>query len=89
MNWFTGLASYLILWWLALFLVLPIGVRGQAEEGTVEAGTEPGAPVTSNIAKKALWATVLAAVLFVVLYHIIYGGWLTWERMGQWMGVRD
>lgn len=89
MNWFTGLASYLILWWLALFIVLPIGVRGQAEEDMVEEGTEPGAPVFSNMGRKALWATILAAVMFVALYHIIYGGWLTWERMGQWMGIRD
>ena len=89
MNWFTALASYLILWWLALFLVLPIGVRGQAEEDAVEEGTEPGAPVVSNIGRKALWATLIAAVLFVVLYQIVYGGWLTWERMGRWMGIRE
>ena len=89
MNWFTALASYLILWWLSLFIVLPIGVRGQAEENAVEHGTEPGAPVTSDIVKKCIWATLLAAILFVALREIIYGGWLTWERMGDWMGLND
>ena len=89
MNWFTALASYLILWWLALFILLPIGVRGQAEEEAVEAGTEPGAPIDPLMIKKAVGATVLAALMFLALYQIIYGGWLTWERMGQWMGIRE
>ena len=89
MNWFTALATYLILWWLSLFVVLPIGVRGQAEENAVDEGTEPGAPVTSMILKKSVWATLLASVLFVVTYQVITGGWLTWERLGDWFGMTE
>ncbi len=89
MNWFTAIASYIILWFLALFVVLPIGVRGQAEEDEVEHGSETGAPVDSMIVKKAIWATVLAFVLLGLLYQIVYGGWLTWDRMAQWMRIRD
>ena len=89
MNWFTAIASYIILWFLALFIVLPIGVRGQAEEDAVEEGTETGAPVQSHIVRKMIWATGLAFVLLFGLYQIVYGGWLTWERMGDWMGIND
>jgi len=59
MNWFTGLATFMILWWLSLFIVLPIGVRGQAEAHEVSPGNKLGAPTGRNMARKALWATGL------------------------------
>ena len=88
MNWFTATATFMILWWLSLLIVLPIGVRGQAEEDAIEHGTEPGAPVKPMMKKKLIWATGLAVILFILTYIIVYSGWLTWERMGQWMGIR-
>jgi predicted secreted protein len=33
MNPFSAFVVFLIIWWVVLFMVLPIGVRGQAEEG--------------------------------------------------------
>lgn len=87
MNWFTGIASFLILWWLSLFVVLPLGVRGQAEDDSVEPGTEPGAPVRPNMVRKAVWATGLAIFFFILLNVILSTGWLTWERMGVIFGL--
>jgi len=87
MNWFTGLATFLILWWLSLFVVLPIGVRGQAEAEAVEPGTEPGAPTRPNMIRKALWATGMAIAFFLLLSVILSTGWLTWERMGVIFGL--
>ncbi|MEL6687825.1 MAG: DUF1467 family protein [Pseudomonadota bacterium] len=88
MNWFTGIATFMILWWLSLFIVLPIGVRGQAEEGAIEEGTEPGAPVKSNMIRNVVWATGLAIIFFLLTVFIINTGWLTWERLGDWFGMR-
>ena len=85
MNWFTGTATFLILWWLSLFIVLPIGVRGQAEENDIEHGTEPGAPIKSNMWRNVLWATGLSVILFLMVYGIIAWDWLSWERLGGWM----
>ena len=87
MNWFTALATFLILWWLSLFIVLPIGVRGQAEDESIEPGTEPGAPTRPHMIRKAIWATAIALVLFVLLNAILSTGWLTWERMGVIFGL--
>ncbi|MEM7730330.1 MAG: DUF1467 family protein [Pseudomonadota bacterium] len=85
MNWFTGLATFLILWWLSLFIVLPIGIRGQAETESVEHGTEPGAPVKPDMWKRMLWTTLLAIIFFALTWLVVTGGWLTWERLGRWM----
>ena len=48
MSPFSLFVSYLLIWWMTLFIVLPLGVRGQAEAGQVVEGSEPGAPVDSN-----------------------------------------
>jgi predicted secreted protein len=66
-----ALALYFIIWWTVLFVTLPFGVRSQAETGEVVAGTEPGAPVSPNLKKKALWTTLIAAVLFGIVYMLL------------------
>jgi len=37
MNPFSAFVVFLLLWWLTLFIVLPQGVRGQAEAGDIVA----------------------------------------------------
>ncbi len=66
-----ALATYFICWWLALFMVLPIGVRSQDEEGSVVPGTEPGAPGQPHIWKKLAATTVLGGVLFGVVFLVV------------------
>ena len=67
----NGILIYILLWWVTLFAVLPLGVRGQAEENEVVPGSEPGAPIRSNILKKFLMTTIISAVLFVIVYFMI------------------
>ncbi|MEJ0065918.1 MAG: DUF1467 family protein [Caulobacteraceae bacterium] len=46
MNLETSLAIYLIVWWVVLFSVLPVGVVSHAEAGIkTPGGGDPGAPV--------------------------------------------
>lgn len=42
MNWFTGCVLFVIIWWTALFAVLPIGTR-PVEEADASSGWR-GAP---------------------------------------------
>lgn len=69
-----SLATYFTIWWVTLFAVLPFGVRNAAEAGIVDApkGSDPGAPAIPNIGWKALWTTVIAAVLFAALDAYVY-----------------
>ena len=62
MSIFTALAIYFVIWWIALFLVLPWGVRSQDESGEVTPGTDPGAPVLTNLRRKLVWTTIVATV---------------------------
>lgn len=71
MSIFTMLFIYILIWWTALFAVLPIGVRGQAEEEDVVEGSEPGAPVESGMKKKIILTSLLAGVIWAVVMLVI------------------
>ena len=62
-----GIALYFVIWWILLFAVLPFGVRSQAENGEVVAGSEPGAPSVPALREKAIWTTLLAAIVLVAV----------------------
>ncbi len=57
-------ATYAILWFLTLFCLLPVGLGAEADP-------ETGAPLTPMLGRKALLATGIAAVLWVVFYFLI------------------
>ncbi len=61
-----AIALFFIVWWTTLFAVLPFGVRSQIEEGHVVEGSEPGAPTTPRLVRKALWTTIIAIVVFTI-----------------------
>ena len=54
---------FVMVWWVCFFAVLPIGVRGQFEDGEITPGTEEGAPANPMLLKKAIWATIGGAII--------------------------
>ena len=60
----TAFAIYFVIWWIVLFLTLPFGVRSQHEDGEGVPGTDPGAPVATQMGRKLIWTTVISAVIF-------------------------
>jgi predicted secreted protein len=61
-----ALAIYVPIWWIVLVAVLPLGVRSADEAGEERPeGSDPGAPVAPQLAKKAAITTVIAAIIFV------------------------
>ena len=68
MSWYTMLAIYFIFWWLVFFMVLPWGIRSQEEHAEVVLGSDPGAPAVHGLKMKAVWTTVVSAVVFGVFY---------------------
>ncbi len=68
---FNGVLIFILIWWVTLFAVLPIGVRGQAEDNNVVPGSEPGAPVQANMLKKIIITTIASIILFGIAYLMI------------------
>jgi predicted secreted protein len=83
----TALAIYFVLWWIVLFVTLPFGVRSQHEDGESVAGTDPGAPVLPQMARKLIWTTVISALIFAVAMWAYYAGYFNIERLSKLMGT--
>ncbi|MGC1922383.1 MAG: DUF1467 family protein, partial [Pseudolabrys sp.] len=64
----TAIAIYFLIWWVTLFAVLPWDVRNQEESGEVTPGTDPGAPAIHRVWHKLGWTTLVATVIFGILY---------------------
>ena len=83
----TALAIYFIVWWLVLFTVLPFGVRSQQEHGSVAEGTDPGAPAIPNLGLKLIVTTLVAAVVFGVMYVVYVKRWVTLDDLATLFGL--
>ena len=83
----TALAIYFVLWWVTLFVTLPFGVRSQHEDGESVPGTDPGAPVASQMGRKLIWTTVISAVIFAIAMAAYHAGYLNIERLSRLMGT--
>lgn len=65
---FSAFAIYFIIWWLTLFIVLPLGLRTQAEENEIVPGSVESAPARFRAVRVFLMTTVLAAIIQLAWY---------------------
>ncbi len=78
MTVFTGIVVFLLVWWTALFCVLPIGTRPDPD-GDIESGGWRGTPVVANLGWKVLGTTVLTAVIWGIIWWVIESDWLSFR----------
>lgn len=76
MNWLSGIFVYIILWWLVLFMVLPWGVRVPDEHGPGHATSAPSNP---RLWLKAGITSLVAAVLWLVVYAVMAANLITFR----------
>jgi predicted secreted protein len=70
-NWTLGIATYVVIWWLVIFAVLPFGVR-PTEEGDI--GHAAGAPANPRLPLKAAVTTVVAAIIWLLIFWATRAG---------------
>lgn len=71
MTWFATGVTFVIVWWLVLFMVLPFGARPPDE---VEPGMAPSAPARPRMGLKIAVTTVIAAALTALLMWLLQSG---------------
>jgi predicted secreted protein len=75
MHWVVLAGAYIILWFLTLQILLPMGIRARHEMGEDTAGIgDPGAPPNPRLVLKALLATLVAAVIWSIFYALVLAG---------------
>jgi predicted secreted protein len=73
MGWFTSVAVYLTIWWVALLSILPLGVVSHAEAGIDKGdGGDPGAPVDPKLKRKFITTTWVSAVVFIPFWLLMH-----------------
>ncbi|MGD9880517.1 MAG: DUF1467 family protein [Reyranella sp.] len=65
MSWATGVMVYIVIWWIVLFAVLPLGVRRVEKPGR---GQDHGAPERPELLRKAIITSAVAAVLWLAFF---------------------
>ena len=80
MSVLTTLFIYLLIWWLVLFTVLPIGVTPHGEAGK---GYAEGAPHNPRLKQKLILTSAIAAVIVAVLQGLVVTGVIDWHK---WFG---
>ena len=68
---------FAVVWFLTFFIVLPIRLTTQGDSGTVVPGTHKSAPAGFVVKRKAQITTLVAIVIWAVLFVIITQGWIT------------
>lgn len=86
MNWFSGVVVYVLIWWVTLFAVLPIGTQPDPE-GDPAAGGWRGTPQQPRMLRKVVITTLVATVLWLGAYALITSDWLSF-RSG-WLALPE
>jgi predicted secreted protein len=73
----TGIVLFMVIWFMVLFVVLPIRIRTQGDMGQVVPGTHAGSPEHHHMKKKVWVTTGIAAVLWVIVAGTLISGAIT------------
>lgn len=75
MNIFTIVLVFMVTWWMVFFMLLPRGVVSQHEVDEERvAGTDPGAPVSPDLWRKAFHAAIIATIIATIYYFVDASG---------------
>tara|TARA_B110000259_G_C13957439_1_gene379330 strand:- start:815 stop:1084 length:270 start_codon:yes stop_codon:yes gene_type:complete len=61
---------FLLIWWLMLFIVLPLNISDKAEK-VIEDGNDTGAPNNPQIFKKFLITTIISIIIWSIMYMFL------------------
>ncbi len=80
MSWTSGLAIYVVIWWLVIFLVLPWGRRDTIGSDDVVKGQDAGAPEKPRMLVKMAATTAVSGVIFAAFYWLWESGAISFRQ---------
>ncbi len=78
MDFVSGLVVFILLWWWVFLMSLPFGIKTPDE---VESGHATSAPERPRLQRKVAISTVIASVLFTLVYWIIDRGLISLSQL--------
>ena len=71
----TMFAVYIVVWWVVLFTVLPLGTSSETHEPPTD-GSQWGAPKTPNLKRKFITTTWVSFLLWLFVMWLVFIGWM-------------
>ena len=68
MNFVSGLLLYVLIWWVLIFVMLPLGIKKNSNPAP---GLATGAPRRARIKKKLVITTLASMVVWGVVYGLV------------------
>jgi predicted secreted protein len=81
----SALVLYAVLWFLTFLIVIPIRLQTQGDLGQVVEGTHAGSPEVHNLRKKAVITSLIAGVLWAIVFSVIVFDVITVRDIDGWM----
>jgi predicted secreted protein len=81
----SALVLFAVIWFMVLFITLPIGLKTQGDVGEIVPGTHAGSPANLNMKRKLWIVTGISLVLWIVIAGIILSGAITVRDL-DWFG---
>lgn len=75
----AALVLYVVIWFVTMFVVLPIRLRTQGDEGAVLRGTHAGAPADFKLGRTLIVVTIWGTIAWAIAAGIIVSGVITVE----------
>ena len=73
----SAIVLFAVVWFMVLFVVLPLRLTTQGDANDVVPGTPAGAPVNAQIRRKIVITTLAAFVVWGVIAGVIASGIIT------------
>lgn len=86
MTWFTGSVVYVLIWWIVLFAVLPVGTKPVAAADP-QSGWR-GLPQSPRLWRTVIATTLIAGVVWFGAYLLISSDWISF-RHGYFAAPED
>jgi predicted secreted protein len=84
MSIFSGIMVFVLVWWMVFFCALPFRIENITKPRD---GNMPGAPVDPHLKGKAIIATLIAIVVWLVIYGLIKANLISFHDIAQRMSV--
>lgn len=86
MNFANGLVVFFITWWVAIFMVLPFGVRHPAVQ---DKGIMAGTPMQPNMKRVVFRTTILATIIWLIIYALVSTDVISFSRVANEHALED
>ncbi len=73
----SALVLLSVIWFMLLFIILPLNINTQKDNGNIIKGTAPSAPTNLNFKRKIKLVSFFSLIIWLPIFLVIYTGVFT------------